>query len=187
MVYYSDYGTDLSVYEHNTDGSFNLDANGNRIYDYGLNRIALSNSNAIALLHEDKENSTRDNFNARTYIQLSTDDEKYGTWRGFTLTANFGLDYFNTQEMTYNNPYTGNAATISGSLTKAAQRKLSYTFNQLLTYKREFGSHELDLLVGHEYYQLKTEFLRGAKNGISFWRFVRTFGGSDFKCSQLAD
>ena len=36
------------VYEHNTDGSFNLDANGNRIYDYGLNRIALSNSNAIA-------------------------------------------------------------------------------------------------------------------------------------------
>ena len=147
------------VYEHNTDGSFNLDANGNRIYDYGLNRIALSNSNAIALLHEDKENSTRDNFNARTYIQLSTDDEKYGTWRGFTLTANFGLDYFNTQEMTYNNPYTGNAATISGSLTKAAQRKLSYTFNQLLTYKREFGSHELDLLVGHEYYQLKQNML----------------------------
>lgn len=156
------------VYEHNTDGSFNLDANGNRIYDYGLNRIALSNSNAIALLHEDKENSTRDNFNARTYIQLSTDDEKYGTWRGFTLTANFGLDYFNTQEMTYNNPYTGNAATISGSLTKAAQRKLSYTFNQLLTYKREFGSHELDLLVGHEYYQLKQNFLGAQKTGFPF-------------------
>ncbi len=140
----------------------------NRIYDYGLNRIALSNSNAIALLHEDKENSTRDNFNARTYIQLSTDDEKYGTWRGFTLTANFGLDYFNTQEMTYNNPYTGNAATISGSLTKAAQRKLSYTFNQLLTYKREFGSHELDLLVGHEYYQLKQNFLGAQKTGFPF-------------------
>ena len=44
------------VYEHNTDGSFNLDANGNRIYDYGLNRIALSNSNAIALLHLNKTN-----------------------------------------------------------------------------------------------------------------------------------
>ena len=37
------------VYEHNTDGSLKTDANGNKIYDYGKNRIALANSNAIAL------------------------------------------------------------------------------------------------------------------------------------------
>ena len=153
------------VYEHNTDGSLKTDANGNKIYDYGKNRIALANSNAIALLHEDKENNTRDNLSARTYIQLSTND---GIFKGFSLMANLGLDYFNTHEMSYSNPYTGNAATTAGSLTKAVQRQLSYTFNQLLTYQRNIRSHSLDVMIGHEYYELKQQFLGAQKTGFPF-------------------
>lgn len=156
------------VYEHNTDGSLKTDANGNKTYDYGKNRIALANSNAIALLHEDKENNTRDNLSARTYIQLSADDDKYGILKGFSLIANLGLDYFNTHEMSYSNPYTGNAATTAGSLTKAVQRQLSYTFNQLLTYQRDIRSHALDVMVGHEYYDLKQQFLGAQKTGFPF-------------------
>ena len=156
------------VYEHNTDGSVKTDANGNKIYDYGKNRIALANSNAIALLHEDKENNTRDNLSARTYIQLSTNDDEYGIFKGFSLMANLGLDYFNTHEMSYSNPYTGNAATTAGSLTKAVQRQLSYTFNQLLTYQRNIRSHSLDVMIGHEYYELKQQFLGAQKTGFPF-------------------
>lgn len=156
------------VYEHNTDGSLKTDANGNKIYDYGKNRIALANSNAIALLHEDKENNTRDNLSARTYIQLSTNDDEYGIFKGFSLMANLGLDYFNTHEMSYSNPYTGNAATTAGSLTKAVQRQLSYTFNQLLTYQRNIRSHSLDVMIGHEYYELKQQFLGAQKTGFPF-------------------
>lgn len=156
------------VYEHNTDGSLKTDANGNKIYDYGKNRIALANSNAIALLHEDKENNTRDNLSARTYIQLSTNDDEYGIFKGFSLMANLGLDYFNTHEMSYSNPYTGNAVTTAGSLTKAVQRQLSYTFNQLLTYQRNIRSHSLDVMIGHEYYELKQQFLGAQKTGFPF-------------------
>lgn len=156
------------VYEHNTDGSLKTDVNGNKIYDYGKNRIALANSNAIALLHEDKENNTRDNLSARTYIQLSTNDDEYGIFKGFSLMANLGLDYFNTHEMSYSNPYTGNAATTAGSLTKAVQRQLSYTFNQLLTYQRNIRSHSLDVMIGHEYYELKQQFLGAQKTGFPF-------------------
>lgn len=156
------------VYEHNADGSLKLDANGKKIYDYGKNRIALANSNAIALLHEDKENNTKDNLSARTYIKLSADDDKYGILKGFSLTANFGFDYFNTNEMSYSNPYTGNAATVSGSLTKAVQRQLSYTFNQLVGYQRDFGAHALDIMAGHEYYELKQQFLGAQKTGFPF-------------------
>lgn len=156
------------VYEHNADGSLKLDANGKKIYDYGKNRIALANSNAIALLHEDKENNTKDNLSARTYIKLSADNDKYGILKGFSLTANFGFDYFNTNEMSYSNPYTGNAATVSGSLTKAVQRQLSYTFNQLIGYQRNFGAHTLDIMAGHEYYELKQQFLGAQKTGFPF-------------------
>ena len=77
--------------------------------------------------------------------------------------ANLGLDYFNTHEMSYSNPYTGNAATTAGSLTKAVQRQLSYTFNQLLTYQRNIRSHSLDVMIGHEYYELKQQFLGAQK------------------------
>lgn len=79
------------------------------------------------------------------------------------MTANFGFDYFNTNEMSYSNPYTGNAATVSGSLTKAVQRQLSYTFNQLVGYQRDFGAHALDIIAGHEYYELKQQFLGAQK------------------------
>ena len=82
--------------------------------------------------------------------------------------ANLGLDYFNTHEMSYSNPYTGNAATTAGSLTKAVQRQLSYTFNQLLTYQRNIRSHSLDVMIGHEYYELKQQFLGAQKTGFPF-------------------
>lgn len=179
------------VYEHNADGTLKLDANNQRVFDYGLNRSALSNSNAIALLHQDKEKNVNDNFSARTYLEFDTDDDSFGFFKDLKLTMNLGLDYFNTAEMSYNNPYAGNAATLSGSLSKAQQRQLSFTFNQLVGYRKEIGLHELDIMAGHEFYSLKKQFLGAMKTGFPFGNLYElaaaaTQGGSSSHTDKYA-
>ena len=58
------------VYIHNADGGLVLDSDGNKQFDYGLNRVNQSNWNPIATLYDDKAETLVDNMSARTYITL---------------------------------------------------------------------------------------------------------------------
>ncbi len=156
------------VYVHNTDGSLSLNSDGGKQFDYGTNRVAQNNWNPIATLYDDKASTLFDNMSARTYIKLHADDDKYGFLKGFDFTTNFGLDYYSSRESQYANPYNGNAVQAAGRLTKSSSRLLSYTFNQLLTYNRKFSDHSVDVLVGHEYYALKSNYLEAQKTGFPF-------------------
>ncbi len=156
------------VYMHSADGGLALNSDGNKQFDYGSNRVNQSNWNPIATLYDDKAETLVDNMSARTYITLHADDDKYGFLKGFNFTTNFGLDYYSARGAEYANPYNGNAVGVSGRLTKESSRMLSYTFNQLLTYNRTFNDHSFDILIGHEYYALKTNFLSAEKTGFPF-------------------
>ena len=70
--------------------------------------------------------------------------------------------------MTYYNPYNGNAASVNGRLSKATARTFTYTLNQLLSYDRKFGAHHVDLLVGHEFYKYRYDYLSAQKTGFPF-------------------
>lgn len=60
----------------------------------------------------------------------------------------------------------GNQAAAGGLLMKYNRRTQSYTFNQLLTWGRSFNFHNIDLLVGHEFYAYKYEFLSAGKTNL---------------------
>ena len=64
------------------------------------------------------------------------------------------------------NMYHGNQANAGGYLDKSSTRTLSYTLNQLLTYTRSFGRHNLDVLAGHEYYSYHYQNLDAAKTNL---------------------
>ena len=86
---------------------------------------------------------------------------------GAEVPLNFGADYYNSQSMVYYNPYFGNAESVNGRIQKTNTTSLGYTFNQLLSYNRTFGLHNIDLLVGHEYYSSYTDSsLSGHKTGL---------------------
>ena len=42
-------------------------------------------------------------------------------------------------------------------------RTLTQTFNQLITYSKSIGNHNFDVLLGHENYSYKYEYLYGMK------------------------
>ena len=60
----------------------------------------------------------------------------------------------------------GNQAAAGGLLMKYNRRTQSYTFNQLLTWGRSFNFYNIDLLVGHEFYAYKYEFLSAGKTNL---------------------
>ncbi len=166
-VFYScqNMGPFYPFYLKDSDGNNLLDENGNMQYDWGDNRPSGANAgwNPVANLNENKVQNNNDNVSGRTYVELG--NLKSGALKGLALKANFGFDYIGANMKTYYNPDHGDGASSNGFLNERKARTFSYTFNQLLTYNREFGKHSIDAMVGHEYYDYNYSYLRGTKTG----------------------
>jgi len=148
-------------------GDYLLDADGQRQFDYGASRPAGQNGdfNSIATLYDDKYSLVSYSLSVRTHLDFMG-VEKHWT-EGLKFQLNFGTDYYNSNSMTYYNPFQGNAADVGGRLQKSNSTSLGYTFNQLLSYDRVFcDKHHLDLLVGHEWYAYESSALSGHKTGL---------------------
>src|SRR5690606_41370506 len=66
----------------------------------------------------------------------------------------------------------------TGRLNKEWTKTFSYTFNQLLTYNRQFGIHNIDGLFGHESYSYKYNHLTAQKTGFPFGGIYELAPGS---------
>lgn len=148
------------IYKVNPDGSYILE-NGKRVFDYGSSRPAgaQNNRNSVATLFDDDYYTLTDNLSARAYASLN--------WRGFKLSTNIGIDNVNSYQTTKFNRYSGNAAG-TGRLSKQTSRLMSYTWNQLLTYKAQFGSHSIDAMAGHEFYNYNMRYVLAERTGFPF-------------------
>lgn len=158
------------VYEVDSDGNAILD-NGKRKFDYGSSRPAgaQNNRNCIATLFDDDYYLISDNVNLRGHLGI-----KFGD---FKLSTSLGADIVNENNTTMYNRNNGNAAG-TGRLTKESQRTRSYTWNQLLSYKRGFGEHTIDIMAGHEFYNSEAHYLMGQRTGFPFDKFDELGMGS---------
>ncbi|CAM3630253.1 SusC/RagA family TonB-linked outer membrane protein [Sphingobacterium prati] len=158
------------IWIRDNNGNFVNDALGQKQFDYGKNRAsgAQQNFNSIATLYDDRYYNNIDNVGTRGGVEFNTRDEKYGAWRGFAFAVNLGADYRMNEYTYYYNPVFGNAAATGGRLNKEWTKTFSYTFNQLLTWTRDFGKHNIDVLLGHEAYSYKYNLLNAQKTGFPF-------------------
>lgn len=158
------------VYETNPDGS-QVWKDGKPVFDYGISRPAgaQNNRNCIGTLFDDDYYSTNDNVNLRGHAGL-----KFGD---FKLTTSVGADVISVNTTTMYNRNNGNAAG-TGRLTKETQRTQSYTWNQLLTYRKAFGEHTVDVMAGHEFYHIDAHYLVGQRTGFPFDEFDELGMGS---------
>lgn len=158
------------IWIRDNTGGLVLDALGQRQFDYGDNRAggAQQNFNSIATLYDDKYYHNIENIGTRGGIEFNTRDEKYGIWQGFAFAMNLGADSRLNEYTYYYNPEFGNAASVGGRLNKRWAKTFSYTFNQLLTWNRDFDGHNVDVLAGHENYSYKYNWLSAQKTGFPF-------------------
>lgn len=151
------------VYERDEYGSYVVEG-GSRVFDYGMSRPAgaQNNRNCIATLYDDDYYTISDDLSLRTRLALH-----HG---GFELSTSFGADNVNDYRTTKYNPFNGNAAG-TGRLRKENSRLLSYTWNQLLMFKKETPMGNFDIMAGHEYYHYNYRYLTGERTGFSFAKF----------------
>lgn len=147
------------VYKVDAAGDYVLE-NGQKVFDYGSSRPAgaQNSRNCIATLYDDDYYSISDNLNGRGRIGL--------IWGDLRFDSNIGIDNVSTYQTTKYNIYNGNAAG-TGRLTKEENRMISYTWNQLLSYKKTIGDHHVDAMAGHEFYHYNMRYLMGEKTGFT--------------------
>jgi TonB-linked SusC/RagA family outer membrane protein len=154
------------AYDPANAGAYLLDANGKRQYDFGNSTIAglpARPAGAYGGRHTIAENELsieyfkRGVLNTRTYAEFKIMD-------GLKFTTNFAVDVNNRTDWNFQNKIIGDGAP-AGRLTKDNNTTTTYTFNQLLNFNKKFGDHNIDVLVGHENYNLNDNGLSGTRQG----------------------
>jgi len=138
-------------------GLYILDDNGNLQYDIYDHRAggASSGRHIVAEIDWDEDKDETTTLGARTYAEISF-------LKDFKFTTNVSWDQQDLYNVFYNNPLVGDGAP-GGRVYRQFNKRTSVNFNQLLTYVRSFGNHNLNVVLGHESYQYKYSRLRGAR------------------------
>lgn len=150
-------------------GEYVVDEFGNKLFDYGETRPAgqQGDFNSIATLYDDEYDSAINNLSARGHVDFG--DTKNGWAKGLKLSFSLGIDYYGLNTLVYYNPYNGNAKNSNGRVTKTSTSLLSYTANQMLSYKFDIADlHHIDAMVAHEYFDLSTDVVSAQKTGFPF-------------------
>jgi TonB-linked SusC/RagA family outer membrane protein len=150
------------VYQINPDGTYKLNAQGQKVLDYGEYRpqAALPLMNLVGTVGLDINRIKRENASVRAFMEATLA-------KGLVFKTSYNTDYINYNDQYYNNPTFGQATSIGGSISESNSRTLSYTWNNILTYLHDLpGGHHLELLAGHEYYSYTYHQLQGNSQGF---------------------
>jgi TonB-linked SusC/RagA family outer membrane protein len=153
------------VYLYDLNGVLQTDPDGNKLFDYGDEygraRTYSANSNPLGVITLDKRSYQHDNVQSKGFLEISF-------LNNFALTISGNADYAGNTNLTHQNSQYGDAEAFGGRSTRTTSRRLTFSANEILTYKNSIGLHNLDFLVGHESYSFKYNNLSAVKTGFPF-------------------
>lgn len=154
------------VYTRDATGKIVLDPKGNPYYDFGdilgnPNSMGIRRFNGTenprATLDLDENYRKADNINTRSFVTITPIPE-------LNITFNYSYDYRGSRQVRLQNLLYGNAGILAGQTSVQGRGTLNQgkvttqLVNQLVNYKKTLGrDHNLDLLAGHESYELSNE------------------------------
>lgn len=147
------------IYEHDAQGNYVLDANGDKIYEW-TNRGAgasLGRHVIAETLWNDNLNK-RNILNTRAYVDITF-------FKGLKLSVNAGYDFRNYLNSGYDNPHVGDGSP-AGRARITNYRYDTYNLNELLSYTNTFNNHSIEVMLGHESYKNDYKYTYGMKQGI---------------------
>ncbi len=153
------------LYVRDGQGNIMKDANGLTVYDFGskdnagLSRPFLSGGNPYASNILDTNFSEGNAMTATGFAEIRF-------LKDFKFTWTSGMAMAETRGTSFTNPYYGQYASSNGISSKDHARNLSQNHQQLLNYKKAFGSHNLDVMVGHESYRSQYYYLYASKSNV---------------------
>ncbi len=162
------------VYGYDEDGNRVYDENGKPVYDFGNGefgtRAYASNQNVVASDDANRYRTLTDNLSTRFGVNIKF-------LKDFTFAVNGGYDLTNQAIDRFQTPSFGDAEQSGGRAYKYRTRYETYTINELLTYAKKFGKHDVDVMVGHENYNYTYNYLYNEKTNF-FDPYVDEFSNS---------
>ena len=154
-------GSIYPVYVNDRDGNIVRDAAGNPVWDagegypeYGIgSRPRNQGRHAIQELVLNNEYDQDNTYGFRIFGNINIID-------GLDLRLTYGGDFNDYFESEYENPIIGDAQPV-GRLSQERDRQIVQNFNQVLTYRKTFGNHNIDLTAGHESFERTYSELEG--------------------------
>ncbi|MDD4262256.1 MAG: SusC/RagA family TonB-linked outer membrane protein, partial [Syntrophaceticus schinkii] len=167
LFYVADYLAPIyPMYVRNADGTKKVDARGYTVYDFGdrtggnYKRTFMSGSNPASMIALDKCQYLADVFGGRWGLDIDLMD-------GLKFTYNLGTDFDNTRYSRLYNAFYGQYSRVGGVVYQGAYRTTSINHQQLLNYHKILNDvHSLDILLGHETYDHKYQYLMGSKEKL---------------------
>ena len=150
------------VHLHDMDspyGDYLLDEQGNLIYDSGdkFGRTQYSGRHYLWETELDMDKTYRNTLNGTGYMTFVLP-------YGFNITLNGDMNVRNTENRTYNNAIIGDGMGNNGRTKRTIYRYKNYTFQQLLNWNQTYADrHAIEVLLGHENYYYKYNYLYGFK------------------------
>ena len=151
------------IHKHDLETGAYLDNDGNvvtdpskYVYDYAGKRLADAGRDAFAETDFNSRERARNQQTANTYITFFPIE-------GLNITSNYSYNNIDNRAKTYENPLVGDGAP-GGRMSITSTRAITETFNQLISYNRDFGKHTIDAMLGHENYAYKYEYFYSMKN-----------------------
>lgn len=157
------------LYVRNVDANGNivkaLNSRGEDLYDYGVAASAYgatrpfsASGNPLAANRYNTNKVENNQLNGTFTLDGNiTDYLKYNV----TSTVIWGQ----TQEHDYLTSAEGPSAGANGSLTKGNTTTVRTNNIQNLTYFKDFGRHNVNVMLGHEYYKITSKYLTGSARG----------------------
>ena len=163
MYYTQMIGPIYPVYVRKVDSNGNVyiatDSYGHKKYDYGVygtdygpTRGFLSTGNPLGSNQYNKDKYATNQLNANI-----TADVSFTEWLKLNITSS--VTYNTIGHTDYQNSYEGPSAGANGKLTKSEASYLRTNNTQTLTFMKSFGKHNVDALIGHEYYRNNNQYL----------------------------
>ncbi|WP_288289882.1 TonB-dependent receptor, partial [uncultured Alistipes sp.] len=150
-------------YIRDGEGNVMYNEDGIKLYDYGngdnagMERSLFTNSNALSESRLNKQESEGNAFNGTAYFDVTF-------LKDFKFTFNAGVTLDEARSTIYYNPYFGQFVSEEGLLQKGHQRQLEYNTQQILNYTKQIGTHNINVMAGHEYYNSVVSVLSAGKS-----------------------
>ncbi|PKQ65637.1 SusC/RagA family TonB-linked outer membrane protein [Labilibaculum filiforme] len=148
------------------------DANSNKIEDtvlggyvydygdgqYGTRRFA-SLTNAVASSTYDVARTTNNQFSGNSKLEA--------TYKDFTFSSTFGLEYLNSSYDNLGNMFWGGSANQGGSIYKRKREWFAFTTTNMLRYAKQFGEHNISAFIAQEASKREFREMSAFKSGLA--------------------
>lgn len=150
-----------TIWQRDAAGNFVTNPDGSRIYEFNKSGVRPYGGNlnpyATTLLNTNLNQENK--FGARGYVSIDF-------LKNFNFRYNLGYDLLSGYYLNATTGEGGDDMGVGGRIGTATSNDYTITNQQLLSWKKSFGNHTLDILVGHESSDFTSKMLAGQKSGV---------------------